>query len=381
MRASRAKRAIVAGAGIGGLAAGIALRRIGFEVSVLERSPEPREVGSGIVIQPNGARALEALGVPALPTSGLQSLTLRTWRGRHLAHTPIGLYRERYGSGFIVVPRSDLHSLLMKTLGGDRVTPGAEVTGYQFGSGQVTVMLRDGRQLEADLLIGADGLRSAVRAQMLGDGEPDYLGCTAWRATTQLAGTGLQGGLGLNWWGPGGEFGVLPMGRTVYWFAAANAARGHTDPRGKLIQALLDRFGSWEAPIADIIASTPPEAILRNDIFDRPPATHWIEGPAALLGDAAHPMAPNAAQGACQALEDAVALGAALTEGQAVESGLVLYERRRLKRANELVRLSRRISAAVQTESRLLGGARDLAARLMPERLLLSQMDRTLGRS
>ena len=180
-----AGRAIVAGAGIGGLAAGIALRRIGFEVSVLERSPEPREVGSGIVIQPNGARALEALGVHALPTGGLQGLTLRTSRGRHLSDTPIGLFPERYGSGFIVVPRSDLHSLLMKTLGRDRVTFAAEITGYGYDTGQVTVQLRDGKRLEADLLIGADGLRSAVRAQMLGDGEPHYLGCTAWRATTQ----------------------------------------------------------------------------------------------------------------------------------------------------------------------------------------------------
>jgi len=372
-------RAIVAGAGIGGLAAGIALRRIGFEVTVLERSPAPREVGSGIVIQPNGVRALEALGVPALAMSGLQGISLRTSGGRHLSETRIGSYRERYGSEVMVVARSDLHSLLIETLGRDRVTAAAEVTGYEIGTGQVTVKLRDGRRLEADLLIGADGLRSAVRAQMLEDGEPRYLGCTAWRATTDLAGSGLQGGQGLNWWGPGGEFGVLPMGRSVYWFATANAAPGGVDPPGAArIQALLDRFGGWEAPIADVIASTPPDAILRNDLYDRPPARRWLDGPVALLGDAAHPMAPNAAQGACQALEDAAALGAALAEGRPIGSGLAAYQRLRLNRANELVRLSRQISATVQTESRLLRNVRNLAARLMPERLLLSQMDRIL---
>jgi 2-polyprenyl-6-methoxyphenol hydroxylase-like FAD-dependent oxidoreductase len=213
---------------------------------------------------------------------------------------------------------------------------------------------------------------------MLGDGEPRYLGCTAWRATTKLAGSGLQAGQGLNWWGPGGEFGVLPMGRTVYWFATANVARGGDDPPGGRIQALLDRFSGWEAPIADMIASTQPDAILRNDIYDRRPARRWLDGPVALLGDAAHPMAPNAAQGACQSLEDAAALGAALAEGRAIGSGLVAYEHRRLNRANEFVRISRQISAAVQTENRLLTSLRNLAARLMPERLLLSQMDRTL---
>jgi 2-polyprenyl-6-methoxyphenol hydroxylase-like FAD-dependent oxidoreductase len=268
----------------------------------------------------------------------------------------------------------------METLGRDRVTAAADVTGYEIGAGQVTVKLRDGRRLETDLLIGADGLRSAVRAQMLGDGEPRYLGCTAWRATTDRAGTGLEGGQGLNWWGPGGEFGVLPMATAVYWFATANAPPGGEDlPGGGRIQALLDRFGGWEAPIAGVIASTPPDAILRNDLYDRPPARRWLDGPVALLGDAAHPMAPNAAQGACQALEDAAALGAALGEGQAIESGLVAYERQRLNRANELVRISRQISAAVQTESRLLGSVRNLAARLAPERLIMGQMDRTLG--
>jgi 2-polyprenyl-6-methoxyphenol hydroxylase-like FAD-dependent oxidoreductase len=266
----------------------------------------------------------------------------------------------------------------LETLGRDRVTSAAEVTGYEIRGGQVTVFLRDGRALVADLLIGADGLRSAVRAQMLGDGEPRYVGCTAWRATTDLAGSGLQVGQGLNWWGPGGEFGVLPMGRTVYWFGTANAARGGDDPRGGRIQALLDRFEGWEAPIADVIASTEPDAILRNDIYDRPPARRWLDGPVALLGDAAHPMTPNAAQGACQALEDAAALGGALADGRAIGSGLIAYERRRLKRANQFVRISRQISATVQTESRLLGNLRNLAVRLMPEGLLLSQMDRTL---
>jgi 2-polyprenyl-6-methoxyphenol hydroxylase-like FAD-dependent oxidoreductase len=374
-------RAIVAGAGIGGLAAGIALRRVGFEVTILERSPAPREVGSGILIQPNGVRALEAIGVRALPGSALRSMELRTSSGRHLSETPIGRFQERYGTGLMVVARSELHSHLLDALGSDRVTAGTEVTGYEIGNGHVTVKVRDGSKVAADLLVGADGLRSAVRAQMLRDGDPQYLGCTAWRATADLSRLPLDVGKGLNWWGLGGEFGVLPMGRDVYWFATANVGRGGTDPPSGRVEALLKRFGGWEAPIAAVIANTSPDAILRNDIFDRPPARRWVDGSVALLGDAAHPMAPNAAQGACQALEDAAALGAALAEGPDIESGLLVYERRRLTRANGFVRVSRRISATVQTESRLLSGLRNLAARLMPERLLLNQMDRTLGRS
>jgi 2-polyprenyl-6-methoxyphenol hydroxylase-like FAD-dependent oxidoreductase len=234
-------------------------------------------------MQPNGVRALEALGIRALPGSTLQGLQLRSSIGRHLSQTPIGHFRKRYGTELIVVPRSDLHSLLMETVGRDRVKAAAEVTGYEIGTGRMTVNLRDGRRLEADLLIGANGLRSAVRDQLLGDGEPQYLGCSAWRATTDLAGSGLQVGQGLNWWGPRAEFGVLPMGRAVYWFSTANVPRGGEDPPGgERIQALLDRFGGWEAPIAAIISS-------------------------------------------------------GTAEGPDIGSGLVAYERRRLSRANGFV--------------------------------------------
>ena len=374
-----AKRVLVAGGGIGGLAAGIALQRAGFEVNILERAARAREVGSGILIQPNGARALEALGVPLIAAGGLTRLTLRTWRGRHLNEVPFSLFRERHGFGVEVVPRSSLHSQLLETLGRDRVTSGAEVGGFAEADGRVTVALRDGRKIEADLLIGADGLRSAVRAQLLGDSEPNYLGCTAWRGMTDISGTGLESGQGLSWWGPGGEFGALPMQDLVYWFATANAAPGEAIPPGRRLKDLLDRFGNWQAPIPELMTRTEPAAILRNDVYDRPPVRSWTKGRVTLLGDAAHPMAPNAAQGACQALEDAVALGTALTHEPDLEAGLLRYQHLRLRRANEFVRLSRRTSAAIQSENRFLSAARNLGARLMPAGLMLRQLDRTLS--
>jgi 2-polyprenyl-6-methoxyphenol hydroxylase-like FAD-dependent oxidoreductase len=376
--AVKGRRALVAGGGIGGLAAGIALRRAGFDVTVLERAARAREIGAGISIMPNGSRALAALGVSPLPAIGLKRLTLRTWRGQILSEAPVGLMQERYGSALMVVPRVQLHSLLMETLGADRVAAGAEVTGFAEGDGRVRVALSDGRILEANLLIGADGLRSAVRTQLLADGEPHYLGCTAWRATSDIAGTGVVGGEGINWWGPGGEFGALPMASLVYWFATANSPAGHDVPPSERRQDLLDRFGAWESPIPDIIATTEPGAILRNDIFDRSPARRWTRGHVALLGDAAHPMAPNVGQGACQALEDAVALGASVAGQSDLEAGLRDYERRRRRRANGFVRLSRQMSAAVQSENRLLVTVRNLGTRLAPSRLVVSQMDRTL---
>ena len=370
---------MVAGAGIGGLAAGIALRRCGYEVTVLERASAARELGAAVVIQPNGSRALAALDVPAPVGAGLDHLTLRSWRGRHLNDTPVARFRERYGFDLRVLLRADLHSVLQAALGPERVTAGAEVSGFEQSSAGVITLLADGRRLEADLLIGADGLRSAVRAQLLGDGAPRYLGCTAWRALTDRAGTGIASDRGLNWWGPGGEFGALPVGPQVYWFATANASAGQDVPVGGRIDDLLHRFGSWAKPIPALIASTEPGAILRNDIYDRAPARVWTQGRVALLGDAAHPMAPNVGQGACQALEDAAALGSALGRGLDIESGLREYQRRRLPRSNQVVRLSRQTSAAVQSENRLLMAGRDLFARLMPERIVLGQMDRLLS--
>ncbi|HEV8261264.1 MAG TPA: FAD-dependent monooxygenase, partial [Burkholderiales bacterium] len=183
----RPAKGLIAGAGIGGLAAGIALRRAGLEVQVFERTPGLREIGAALSIWPNGTRSLLALGVKAR-TLTVRRLSVRTWRGRHLMEAPVEAMRERYGCDMTFVHRADLQAALLNAFGEEGLRLDAEVIGFADEANQVNVMLRNGTSADGDLLVGADGLRSAVRRRLLGDGDPVYLGSTIWRGIVSADG-------------------------------------------------------------------------------------------------------------------------------------------------------------------------------------------------
>jgi 2-polyprenyl-6-methoxyphenol hydroxylase-like FAD-dependent oxidoreductase len=319
-------KALIAGAGIGGLSAAVALRRGGHEVEVLERVSRLREIGAAVVVWPNGTRALRALGVEPIWLAVKRLLILRS-DGRRLSELPVSELLERYGSGMMLVHRAELQAALLTALGDGCVRLGVEVTGFSQDDGGVTVRLASGAEESADVLIGADGLRSAVRRQLAGDGDPIYQGFTAWRGEIPAGRLKLDAGTGRNWWGRGGEFLAFPLtdGR-IYWAGTANAPKSARPGPGGHKQDVLDRFNAWEDLVNSIIRATAPEAILRTDIYDRPALGTWSVGRVTLLGDAAHPMTPSQGQGACQALEDAVALGRSLQAGRDVSDALKAYE-------------------------------------------------------
>jgi 2-polyprenyl-6-methoxyphenol hydroxylase-like FAD-dependent oxidoreductase len=341
------RRALVVGGGIGGLAAAIALRRAGWAADVVERARELGEVGAGIALWANGLAALERLGLGervralAMP-EGIAGIRLPD--GERLFDTASEALRARHGTLVVVLHRAELHGALLDALGRDRVRTGATCVGFAQDASGVTARFADGTTERAALLVGADGLHSVVRAQLHGDGAPRYAGYTSWRGVTRIdAGRVVPA----ETWGRGARFGMTPLadGR-VYWFATKDAPPGARSPDGERAE-LLRTFGGWHEPIRALIEATPDDAILRHDIADRPPLGRWGEGRVTLLGDAAHPMTPNLGQGACQALEDAVALGRALAAGYPLAGGpdvaraLRAYERARLPRANAFVRRSR----------------------------------------
>ena len=372
-------KALIAGAGIGGLAAGIALRRAGVEVKIFERSGEMREIGAGLMIWPNGTRAMQALGVEVKAMT-IDRLFFRNWRGRLLMEAPLRAISERYGSNVSVVHRADLQSALVRRLGREVLKLGAEVIGFEEAGAEVKVKLRDGTADAGDLLIGADGLRSAVRRQLLDDGDPVYLGATIWRGMVNSEGLSLKPGHGINWIGRGSEFLAFHLAdQRIYWACVTKEPRGETAGPGGHKQDVLDRFAAWEEDIPALVAATEPAAILRNDMYDRPPARRWSHGRVTLAGDAAHPMTPNQGQGACQALEDAVALGKSLEGAPDIASAFEMYEMQRMRRANRAVAMSRQASRGVHIENPLLCALRDGLASALPHRLLLRMLDSTLA--
>ncbi|HEX7240126.1 MAG TPA: FAD-dependent monooxygenase [Longimicrobiaceae bacterium] len=365
-----AGKALVVGGGIGGLAAAVGLRRAGWEVEVLERAPEIREVGAGLTLWDNALRALDRLGMGELVerlefpegTGGIWS-----WRGELLLPVSPAEVRERYGQRAAAVHRAELQAALLDALGRDRVRTGAECTGFREDAHGVVAELADGGSARGDVLVGADGLRSVVRAALHGAEPPVYAGYTAWRGVVEFPDTErLRPG---ESWGAGTRFGRVPLsdGR-AYWFAVRDAPEGERAAGGEKAE-LLRLFGGWHEPVRELVEATPEEAILRGDVYDRPTLRSWGRGRATLLGDAAHPMTPNLGQGACQALEDAAVLAQCLAGEAGVPEALRAYEARRVPRANAFVERSRAVGRVAQWSHPLAVGARMLLVRHLLPRL------------
>lgn len=372
-------KALISGAGIAGLATGIALRQAGLDVEIFERMPELREIGAGLMIWPNGARSLRALGVD-IDAQPIQHMSVCTWRGRQINDYPLESVAARFGFEPVFVHRADLQAALAKRFGTEGLHLNGVVNGFQQSDAVVRILMRDGTAAAGDLLVGADGLRSPVRRQLLDDGDPVYLGSTIWRGVVDGHGMSLPPGHGFDWGGRGSEFVAFPLLHDrMYWSGVMKRPRGEGPGPNGHKGDLLDHFKDWAQPIPALVAATEETAILRNDMYDRPPARRWSGGRVTLVGDAAHPMTPNAGQGACQALEDAVALRDSIRQTANLTEAFELYEGRRRRRANRLVTMARQATRGTQIENPLLCALRDGIAGLMPSWLFLRLLDSYLG--
>ena len=381
MTGERPRSALVVGAGIGGLAAAIALAHRGIESQVFERSPDLAPLGAGLTLWPNAVHALrrlEAGSALEASSAGLGSGAIRSWRGRTLMRTdPLELER-RFGAPAIVVHRAELQRALLEALAPIRPRLGARLDRFEQDAGGVTARLEDGSEARADLLVGADGIDSSVRRGLLADGPPRYAGYTAWRAVTGLPPGRVIAG---ESWGPASLFGLLPLaGGRLYWFGTRPARAGeHDEGAERRKREVLERFADWHEPITAVVEATAATDILRHDIVDRAPRRGWSQGRVTLLGDAAHPMTPHLGQGACQALEDAVVLARCLTEATEVAQGLRDYEAARFRRTARLVERSRRIGRVAQWRSPPARAARDLLLSRLGARVQLDQLDEVVG--
>ncbi|HKV58560.1 MAG TPA: FAD-dependent monooxygenase [Ktedonobacteraceae bacterium] len=373
------QRVLIVGAGIGGIVAAIALQRAGIDVTVFERVKEQQEVGAGLSLWANAIRALQKIGLAEMLESigkPLPSQSILSWQGDIISETPVKTLAERYGTPLIAVHRADLQAALLKAVGDSVVHSGVACTGFQQDETGVRVQLANGQEVAADLLLGADGIRSTIRAQMFGAAKPRYAGYTAWRGIGHTTSGRWNDQMATETWGNGRRFGLVPLSEgRIYWFATLNTPEGTPDPQTGRKQHLLKLFHTCHAPVSAVIEATDEAVILHNDIYDRPSLSHWSNGRVTLLGDAAHPMTPNMGQGACQAIEDAVTLATCLTTQSTIASALQAYEAQRLKQANKVVQRSYRIGQVAQWEQPLAMQARNTLFKMLPQQVLLKQLE------
>lgn len=371
-------KAIVVGAGPGGLATALALRNAGIDATVYERRSELGEAGSGLTLWPNAMLALDRIGVAAAvrqvsaPADGIR---IRAASGRVLDATGPELMRRHFSGGGVALRRSDLQRVLADALGRDRIALGAGVRAVRADARGVTAQLEGGDEVRAAMLVGADGIHSGVRRAVLGDVALRYAGYTVWRALTRSSPPDAVGTLTM---GRGAQFGLFPMpGEGVYWFAALNvgAAEGERIAGAAARDRLAAAFAGWHDPIPALVAATNPAAIVPTPIYDAAPLPVRASGLIGLVGDAAHPATPALGQGACQAIEDAVVLGGCVERHGPGPTALRHYERRRLERTNAMTRQARQMGAIGQWDSAVACWLRDRIIARTPQRLRIRQLE------
>lgn len=374
MQPQIAKRAIIIGGGIGGITTAIALKRVGIDAMVFEQAHVIREVGSALPLWSNALNALHKLDLTHIVEALGQSVSARSvtnWRGEVLADVSTEELLTTLGTINMVVHRAELLSALLSVLGTENVYLGATCQGFTQDATHVFAHFTDGKVVQGDVLIGADGLHSCIRTQLFGATKPRYSGYTCWRGIASTQRTDVE-----TWaWGKGYQFGITPMSKNrAYWFAQRYAPEGERDrPTGRKNE-VFDLFHDWHDPIPEIIAATEESAILRNDVYEGHLLRHWSRGRATLLGDAAHTMTPNLGQGACIAIEDAVTLASCLGTTTDVVTALRIYETQRIKRANTIARMAGIIGRAVQLQNPLVSTLRNELLKKVPSRMVIQQL-------
>ena len=368
----REPRAIIVGGGIGGLTSGIALRQAGFDIKVYERSSVLGEVGAGIALASNAMNALASIGMSeSIAACGvpLTSGTIKDWKGTTLVN-PADV--QAFLS--VCVHRADLQRTLADSLPENTLRLGYELSDFEQQGDTVIARFTNGEEVEGDILVGADGIHSRVRTEILGREELRYSGYTAWRSITSFATASATS----ESWGLGQRFGIVPIGGgRVYWFATKNVPEGASDaPEGRKDE-LLKLFERWHHPVEALISATNPDEILRHDLYDRKPIPPpWGRGRVTLLGDAAHPTTPNLGQGACQAIEDAIVLAHVLRNTTDLSESLRQYERERAPRTSFITNLSWRVGRMAQLQNPVACWFRNLAMRSVPRSVQLRQLEK-----
>jgi 2-polyprenyl-6-methoxyphenol hydroxylase-like FAD-dependent oxidoreductase len=344
----------IIGGGIGGLTAAIALRQVGFQPEIFEQAPALLDVGAAIAIWPNAMRVLEALHLAEKILEKAGVMKKIEWRDQD----GFLINRVSIAKTAVALHRADLQGTLLNSLPEESIHLDHAFVSYKQQVDKIIATFADGNSVEADFLIGADGIHSDVRLQFINDGDPVYRGYTVWRGISPHVPNQIPSATAIELHGLGKRFGIGPVGLArLGWWATANM---DTDDLSSI-------FAEWWRPVLELIEATPKKSILKTTALDRDPIKTWGNGRMTLLGDAIHPTTPNLGQGGCLAIEDALVLAKCFENFAAGEAALRGYERCRYERTAAVTRYSRYYGAVGQWENFWARGLRKTALSLVPE--------------
>lgn len=350
-------RVIIIGGGIGGLAATLALRQAGFDVQVFEAVPEIKIVGAGLAIWSNALNALQQIGLAdAVQAAGKPAAyrVIRATSGEILTKVLIHQIGNGEDTALTHLHRGDLHMVFLRAVGESTIQMAARCVGFRQDDQKVWAQFADGREVQGDLLIGADGVHSVIRQQLFSTARLRLVGQSSWRGLAQIDDKQLMEGGAGETWGIGRRIGLIPMSQgNVYWFLTKNAPpgggiEGTALEKKQRLQAFVQ---GWHEPIPSMIEATEAQTIIHTELNELEHLEQWHRGRVVLLGDAAHAMTPNLGQGACQAIEDAVTLGQCLKQTEDLDAALTLYESGRIPHVSRVVEDSRRFGEVAHNEA------------------------------
>ncbi len=363
-------RVAIIGGGIGGLTAAIALSRAGIEVAVYEAAAELKEIGAGVALHPNAMKVLRAIGVEddvrKVAGRSQWQVTCNWKTGRVISKTNRQQQAASFGTVGATVHRADLLDVLAGALPSGIVTLGRRCTEVRSDGDLAIARFADGSEIEADVIVGADGIHSSVRASLFGPDAPRFTGKICYRSVVPaeaVRGARLFANFA-QWLGPHGTIVLYPLrGEDLINIVCHHDDDGYrheswiTECGGAEV---LECYAGWHDSLLRLFAAA--DTWYKWALYDRDPIPRWTRGRVTVLGDAAHPMLPYLGQGACQAIEDGVVLAAALSaEASDPLTGLARYERARRPRASQVVLASRERGLSNHLTSRWATWRRDLS--------------------
>ena len=336
-------KAIIIGGGIGGLTTAIALQQRGIDATVFEAAPEIKALGAGIVMASNAMQVLQRLGVAEkVKANGcaMKAARIANEKWSTIQEIDSTYAVNKFGVGSYAIHRAALQKVLLEELPNQTVKLNHKVISVTQYQGKILVKFENGVEEEADIAIGADGIKSIVRQSIFGKTEYRYSGQTCWRATVDMPVPKELQDVAYELWGSkaGFRLGIVPISSNqIYFFCTVCSAAGETDDPAIVKEMLINKYSEFGDLASRILKATDTQKIIRTDLYDFAPVIKWYQGRVALIGDAAHATTPNLGQGGCQAVEDAYAIALSLAKHHQPEKAFELFQSIRYAKAKYVV--------------------------------------------